>query len=243
MKHLLLLVLVAAFHAAVGQTPRVMLDPALQAEAMPVKGRNGFTIGQTIRYGDYLTSKVKRGWVSGFDVPFVVRFQGAKEKLSFTQFGPNGSKALVACISKFRSTELQLIRDYFYLPVKYHNFFAGSLVVDKNGEAWDFVIYNPDGDFLRRTESAGFIQQGSRRIEIQAIRGLEGQPRWMQPLAVYGHEFVIAGKTVGAVSTVNRGTVWIDESLDTQTRTAIAAVATAILLRTDVEGVNMQSPN
>lgn len=44
-----------------------------------------------------------------------------------------------------------------------------------------------------------------------------------------------------AVSTINRGKVWIDESLGSETRTVIAAVATGILLRTHVEGVDTQA--
>lgn len=61
----------------------------------------------------------------------------------------------------------------------------------------------------------------------------------MDKLAVYGHEFRIAGKVVGAVSTINRGKVWIDPQLDPETRTVIAAIATGLLLRTDVEGADM----
>lgn len=38
----------------------------------------------------------------------------------------------------------------------------------------------------------------------------------------YG-EFRIVEKVVGAVSTINRGKVWIDESLYAETRTVIAA--------------------
>ncbi|MBK9017445.1 MAG: hypothetical protein IPM82_27250 [Saprospiraceae bacterium] len=37
---------------------------------------------------------------------FVVRFRGAKQKLSFIQFGTDGQQAEVACISKFKSTEI-----------------------------------------------------------------------------------------------------------------------------------------
>jgi hypothetical protein len=221
-------------------TPQIAVDPSLSAEAMPVKGRNGLMIGQVIRYGDYTTDKVRRGWTKGYDVPFIVRFQGAKEKLSFTQFGPDKTTAEVACISKFKSTEIQLVRDFFGIPIDYQNFFAGNIVLREGGANWDFLLHNPNGDFLREEASAGFVQNGTERIEIQAIRGLEGQPDWMKQLTVYGHEFRRDGKVVGAVSTVNKGTVWIDGSLDAETRTVIAAVATGLLLRTDVEGVDMQ---
>ncbi|MBK6997946.1 MAG: hypothetical protein KA138_10940 [Saprospiraceae bacterium] len=213
----------------------ITLSPELNAEAMSVKGRNGLQIGQIIRYGEYRTDKVRRGWTGSYDVPFFLRFQGAKEKMSFTQFGPDGKLAQVACISKFQSKELPIVQDFFGIPLEYQNFFAGNISIATMN--WDFIIHNPNGDFLREKASAGFVQNGSNRIDIQAIRGLKGQPDWMKKLTVFGHEFMINGKVVGAVLTVNRGKVWIDETLDANTRTVIAALATGLLLRTDVEGV------
>lgn len=223
------------------RTAEIAVSPELNASAMPVKGRNGLQIGQVIRYGAYTTDKVRRGWTKGYDIPFVVRFQSAKEKMSFTQFGSDGTRAEVACVSKFKSTELPIVRDFFGVPLDYQNFFAGNISIGTTH--WDFLLHNPNGDFLREKASAGFAQNGTQRIDIEAIRGFEGQPDWMKKLTVYGHEFRIGGKVVGAVSTMNKGKVWIDESLDTETRTVIAAVATGLLLRTDVEGVDMQPVN
>jgi hypothetical protein len=213
----------------------IALSPDLNAQAMSVKGRNGLQIGQVIRYGEYRTDKVRRGWTGSYDVPFRLRFRGAKEKMSFTQFGPENEVAEVACISKFNSIELPIVQDFFGIPLDYQNFFAGNISIGTM--EWDFIIHNPNGDFLREKASAGFVQNGPNRIEIQALRGLKGQPNWMKELAVYGHEFILHGKVVGAVSTVNRGKVWIDNTLDANTRTVIAALATGLLLRTDVEGV------
>jgi hypothetical protein len=241
MKPFTLIALLALTSLFACRTAEVAIDPNLSAPAMTVKGRNGLQIGQVIRYGDYTTDKVRRGWTKGYDVPFIVRFQGAKEKLSFTQFGTENARAEVACISKFKSTEVQLVRDFFGIPIDYQNYFAGNITFHDGRTSWDFIIHNPNGDFLREKTSAGFAQNGSNRIEIQAIRGLKGQPDWMKELTVFGHEFRMDGKVVGAVSTVNKGKVWIDESLDAETRTVIAAVATGLLLRTDVEGVDMQS--
>lgn len=239
MKPTFLIALLALTSFFACRTPEIMLDSSLTAEAMPVKGRNGLQIGQVIRYGEYTTDKVRRGWTKGYDIPFIIRFQAAKEKLSFTQFGPNHLQAEVACVSKFKSKEIELVRDFFGVPLEYQNFFAGNIAFATGGANWDFIIHNPNGDFLREKASAGFAQNGSKRVDIEAIRGLKGQPDWMKELTVYGHEFRIGGKVVGAVSTVNKGTVWIDPQLDAETRTVIAAVATGLLLRTDVEGTDM----
>lgn len=222
------------------RTADITVDPSLKAEAMPVKGRNGLLIGQVIRYGEFKTDPVRRGWTKGYDIPFLVRFQAAKEKLSFTQHGPAGVQAEVACVSKFKSTEIELVRDFFGIPIEYQNFFAGNITLGAQRSGWDFILHNPNGDFLREEASAGFAQNGEKRIDISAIRGMNGQPEWMKQLIVNGHEFRIDGQVVGAVSTLNKGKVWIDPSLDPETQTVIAAIATGLLLRTDVESVDMR---
>lgn len=234
MKYTILSATIAALLLSACKTPQPQLSPEIQnLSGMTVKGRNGFQIGQTLQFGKYRTDKVRRGWTGSYDYPFVVRFSGAKEKLSFTQFGPQGVHAEVACISKFKGVELTVVNEYFQLPLVYKNYFAGNIAFKHS--SWDFILHNPNGDFARLRESAGFAQDGSRRIEIAAIRGLEGQPNWMQHLTVYGHEFRMNGKVVGAVSTINKGEVWIDESLDAEAKTVVAALSTGILLRRDVE--------
>lgn len=239
MKQSIMLATVALLGLWSCQSPQILLSPDLNAQAMPAKGRNGFTFGQTIEFGTYATSKVRRGWTQSYNIPFVMRFQGAKEKLSFVQYGPERHLAQVSCVSRFKSIEAPLVGEYFGIPLEYSNFFAGNISLSTMN--WDFVVYNPNGDFLREKESAGFAQCGPNHIEIRAIRALKGQPDWMKKLTVYGHEFVVDGKTVGAVSTINNGKVWIDASLDAPTRTIIAALASGLLLRTDVESADPQA--
>jgi len=237
MKQNILIALLTSLCLFACKPAEVSLSPDLNAIAMSVKGRNGLQIGQVIRYGNYTTGKVRRGWTHGYDLPFMLRFQSAKEKMSFTQYGDKGQVAQVGCVSKFKSAELEIVRDFFGIPLVYKNYFAGNISMGTTN--WDFILHNPNGDFLRKKASAGFATNASRRIDIQAIRSLKGQPEWMDKLTVYGHEFLVEGKVVGAVSTVNRGKVWIDASLDADTRVVIAALATGLLLRTDVESVDM----
>lgn len=232
-----LLAMVFAFAQATCQPARLVInsDFAKASPGMSVKGRYGLQIGQKITFGEYKTSKVRRGWTKGYDVPFRVRFRGAKEKLSFTQYGPDEMEAEVACISRFKSTELTLARDYFSLPLDIDNSFAGSISFDMGHKVWDFIVFNPTGDFLRDQASAGYARSSNQRIEIKAIRGMEGQPEWLKELSIFGHEFLIDGKVVAAVSTVNKGKVWIADHLDSEAKTVIAAIATGLLLRRDVE--------
>jgi hypothetical protein len=217
------------------KTAEVAVAPSLNADPMVVKGRNGWQIGQVIEYGEFKTDKVRRGWTKGYDLPFIVSFRGAAEKLSYTQYGTGGIQAEVACVSKFRSTELQFIKAYFQVPLSMKNYFAGTVSLDEGQIYWDFILFNPNGDFLKDKPTTGSIRSGRESITIQPIRGLDGQPQFMKKMYVYGHEFVLDNKVVAAVSTLNKGTVWIAESLSDEIKTVIAAVATGLLLRTDVE--------
>jgi hypothetical protein len=217
------------------KTPEPVLHPTLRTRAMEVKGRHGWQINQVVKYGDFYTDKVKRGWTHSYDVPFFIRFSGASEKLSFTQFDSNMNSVKVACIGKLRSRELDILGDYFRIPLKFEHYFAGSAVIHEHQKAYDFVIFNPSGDFLREKASAGFVTDGSTRIEIEAIRRLKGQPKWMEELTIYGYEFFKDGKSIGAVSTINKGRVWLVKDLSEELKLILAAVSTGILLRRDIE--------
>lgn len=114
-------------------------------EIYAVKGKQGSQIGQVLSFGDFKTSKVKRGWTYGYSIPFIVKFQGAKEKLSFSQFGVNGNSAEVALVSKFRETDYEPVKDYFAISLKYKNYFAGGIKLNANNDSWDFIVHNVDG--------------------------------------------------------------------------------------------------
>lgn len=226
---------VSACHPA-----RLAYSPTLQAEttALAVKGRNGFQIGQKLSFGEYHTGKVRRGWTTGYEIPFRISFRGAKEKLSYDLTSPEGKSVDVSCISKFKAIEYQLVKDYFSIPVKVENFFAGNILLDENGSNWDFIVYNPEGGYLLG-ESSGYAQNGSQRIDFIPIRKLEGQPDWLDPVTVYGYEFRLGNETIGAVSLVDKGEVRLAENKDPELKLVIAAVATGLLLRhspADIQG-------
>lgn len=228
--------ILALFFASSCQPAKMVIDPELEelATAMPVKGRQGFQIGQRLSFGNYQTGKVKRGWTKGYDIPFRIRFQGAGEKLSFDIMDDNGATADVSCINKFRMTEFQLVRDYFSTPLKVKHFFAGNILLENGAQNWDFIVYNPEGALMMKGGSFGYAQNGKNRIEIMPIRDLEGQPRWLGPLSVYGYTFQVEDKTIGAVSLVNKGEVWMVENIDADHKMVISSLAAGLLLRSSI---------
>lgn len=88
---------------------------------------------------------------------------------------------------------------------------------------------------MRQKESAGFAKNGTEKIEIKAIKGLKDQPQWLQNLSIYGYEFYQNGKIIGAVSTLNRGQVWIEKPINPEIELVVAALSSSILLRNSLE--------
>ena len=66
------------------QHPQMAIDQQLHTStAMPVKGRQGWMGNQHLPFGEFTSGKVNRGWLKRYDIPFIVRFSGAKEKLAY----------------------------------------------------------------------------------------------------------------------------------------------------------------
>ncbi|MCE7065514.1 hypothetical protein [Dyadobacter sp. CY326] len=206
-------------------------------EIYTVKGRQGSQIGQVISFGDFRTSKVKRGWTFGYSVPFIVKFNGAKEKLSFQQVAPNGKTAEVALVSRFKETEFSPLEDYFSVSLKYKNYFAGSVKPDNSHEPWDFIVHNVDGASrsLNKNSTVGFVRSRHVQIDIAGIRELEGSSSFLTQNDVYGYEFQLEGKIIGAVSTINNGKVWFKNGLSDDLKLILASVSSGLMLRNNVE--------
>lgn len=218
------------------RTAEVAVTDDLKSAATlyPVKGRQGFQVGQVLSFGEYRTSKVHRGWTRSYSIPFVAQFSGAREKLSFEQFGPRGRSAQVAVVSRFRETELSPLRDYFSISVKNKNTFAGGIELSGSKESWEFVVHNVDGwGNSLKNNTLGFVRSkvDHLQIDIVGIRELEGASKMITMMDVYGYEFRLDGKAIGAVSTVNNGKVWIRDNIHPELKLVLASVSTSLMLR------------
>lgn len=112
------------------------------AQLMTVKGRQGNMINQKVSFGEFRTDRVARGWTVRYNLPFIVRFEGAQEKLSFTQFDGEGRKAVVSAVGKFRNAEMNWLGSWFNIPLNYKHYFAGTIYLPHLEKSYDFVVYN-----------------------------------------------------------------------------------------------------
>lgn len=217
--------------------PQMLVDQRLQGESMAyeVNGRNGWLINQHLSFGPYRSGKVDRGWTKGYDFPFIVRFTGAKEKLSFTLQDGQGNEASVFCLGKLREQDLMLFHQYFAINLKAKDAFTGSVVL--NGDtAYDFYVTNLNQNNWFK-EAKGWVQGENINLVIRPVEKLSNNKR-MLDMQVPGFEFVLDNKVVGAVETLNRGKVWLHKDLQEDQKIVLASIASALLLRSELADHN-----
>lgn len=208
----------------------IKIDQDMRAEAqmMPVKGRQGLRINQKVSFGEFYTSRVRRGWTAKYNVPFMLRFQGAQEKLSFSQFDAQGNEAIISAVGKFRSTELPILGGYFGIPLKYKNYFAGNIYLPKTEQMFDFVVYNPEANF-RLLPTSGLLKSPGFEVEVVGVTQLDDRKVWN--IDNLGFEYKAEGRSVGAVQIFNNGKVWIRNGLPEEQKLVLAALSTALMIR------------
>jgi hypothetical protein len=220
----------------------IEVPEALRADTtvMDVQGLQGWRINQVIRFGDYGSSKIDRGWTQtrshGFESNFAVRFKTAKQKLSFSLHGPQGHEAQVLAVSRFESNELGLLKDYsLTVSTREINTFAGSVIPGQGaGGEWEFLVRDPEGGLRREADAGRMLDKAGRQILIRGVTKVEGAPGLLGR-ENYGFEFVQDGRTIGAVSLLGKGRVWLRQSLDEDTRLVVASVATALMVRQSIK--------
>ncbi len=198
---------------------------------MDAKGRQGWQFNQVIRFGAYKTSKLKRGWTKELDWTFFLKFKKAEQKLSFVQYTPSGDSAKVFSVGKFKSEELPLFKDFLNYIIKYENTYTGTVILnEQTNKSWDFIANNPES-VQSKDDNCGIIKgQDGTEIQIKGIDKLEGHSTWAFTTN-YGFEFIQDGKSLGAVSVVNDGKVWLKNDLSEEMKLILSSVSSALLSR------------
>jgi len=224
----LLLLFFAGLQAC--KTPDIRIHPDLKAESTryPVRGRQGWMINQVVTFGDFKTSRIKRGWTVKYDIPFLVRFQGASEKLSYTQYDADSNRAEVSAIGKFKNTELPILNEYFGIPLNYKHYFAGTVYVPASGRHYDFILYNPNNNWIV-LKTNGSVKGLNMDYNIVGVRKFEGRKSWS--IENFGYEFYDGPQARAAVEIINDGKVWLHDILSQEHKLVLAAVSTALMIR------------
>jgi hypothetical protein len=212
--------------------PHMQVDEQLhsQADAMPVHGRQGWLVNQQLDFGSYTTSPVKRSWTFGYNIPFIVRFSGAKEKLGFNMQDDAGQQAELFCLGKLREIDLPVFNRSFEANLKTTDVFTCAVAL--GDQSFEFYSENLNQNPRFKT-TTGQIMGPGMNLVIQSVSQLEGgQSSWST--TALGYELVDDGKVLAAVETLNDGRVWISPQLSSQQQLVTAGIAAALLLRSSL---------
>lgn len=236
-KNKLLLGLVLLLGVTSCKTPGLVFTGDLKnnTAVMDAKGRQGWQFNQVIKFGDYHTSPIARGWTRGGTINFFVRFQKAEQKLDFTQYTPDGKTATIAAVSSFKNTELPLLSDFLTYSFNYKNTFVGTIIL--NGDEtqhWDFIIHDPDAGLSKDANCGVARDVNGNEIQILGVKKVEHQANWVQ-LDNFGFEFIMNGVSVGAVSTINNGRVWIKNDISDELKLVLASLSSSLMVRQNID--------
>ena len=212
--------------------PNMQVDPNLSAstQAMPVSGRQGWLVNQQLAFGGFSSGPVKRSWTTGYNIPFIVRFSGAKEKLGFPVSNPAGESAEFFCLGKLREYDLPVFNKAFEVKLKTTDVFTCGIALGE--QSYEFYSENLNQN-PRFSEITGQLQTPAGVITIHPVGSLQGgQSSWST--TALGYELKQDGRTVAAVETLNEGRVWISPELPADEQLLVAGVASALLLRSSL---------
>jgi hypothetical protein len=174
-------------------------------------------------------------------------------EMSFTQTGPNGLSARVITVDRLDTRERVSVSKMFGKEssstrvLSEETSFAGTIDVQRGDEPananWRFVMISEGSEFLplgaAEGESGWAEEAGGKRISMRPLTALEDSRRPGQALRIphmgsVGVAFEYDNLTVGAVSLINNGHVWLhadEKALPADVRIVIAALASTLLAR------------
>jgi len=142
----------------------IKLPEALKSNSVvyPVKGRQGIVINQVISFGDFTTSKIKKGWTKTSRITSgVTSASKSSQKFSFTQIGSEKEQAEVSCLGQLSQAEIEIVRNLLALSYEFKNCFTGSVEVVADSTTWEFIIIEPTAN-LRPVDLPGLSETGTK---------------------------------------------------------------------------------
>ena len=217
-------------------TAKMACPPGLSASAveMPVTGRQGFGLSESFRFGPYDVSDVHRGWrvTTAWGI-FGYGSSKSEQPFEFKLRAPDNAAWQAHCAAGVRWNEMELNNfmdtgGSLEWGLSSHALFTCEFSPPDKKKPWKMVMKQETQDLVMD----GLLGDGATRISVKGTRELAGGA-WPLTEAT-GYLFYRDQDLVGAVDVVNQGAVWIEKDLADDTRSAMAASASALLLYRDL---------
>lgn len=204
------------------------------SSVMDVKGNAGLLINQKISFGGFHTSPVKRGWTNRTELSVLgIKHEKAKQPIEFTQFGLNGSSAEIVGSSNFDNNNFKLFKGLQNYADHLWNGYFGIIMPKNNGPVWEVLIQNDNsGSSLKsETDNGIAMDDEGNTIEIKGTKQLAENNFFTDDSKTFGYELFRNGVSVGAVSVIGNGKVWIKKSLSDNDQLIVASLASILITK------------
>ena len=217
------------------------------------EGRNGILIRQKLRFGPYFTTEVRRGWIRSWSgttgVPgvFWAEHMRGRQAIRFTI--TDGSNTVHAeTVSRVKSDDLFVganrnavhnvaINILSIGSARQASNFSARFTPSSGGPEWHLFLDNTAAQ-LHRRNAAGFLESEAGYYTIVPVRRIQSRKGKVtdMPFASAGLELLDEqGRARAAVSLMNNGEVYLDQSMDKHEKLLLSAACSALLLQTNLE--------
>ncbi len=238
-----ILLLFAALSLSGCKVAHMALPQNMQNESseLTVEGRRGLSVfNSTFLFGPYNVTDIHRGWTrgSGFSLSgdsASFSSSKAKQKYEFSVNEPDRPAWEVQCATgaKWKKAGLK-------------GFLGGALSNIEFASTRQLVctLKQVGGERLSKLVIAqsrhemvmqGVMTDGATQIDISVTHKLDTTP--LKVSDPTGYIFHIGGRPVGAVEVINKGTVWLNNSVKPKTRSALAATSAVLLMYQDIKKI------
>lgn len=206
-----------------------------QSTAMKVDGLGFSFITGKISFGPYQVTNVHQGWTksSGWSAGGFSSTK-AKRKYRFSLTGPDRGAWDAMCLTGSRWKQVDLEK-FLNVPVTVE-FSSTQQVVCRfvrQGGGKESKLFLSRSLRAGQLELQGAMVDGNTQIEVSTTHKMDASPlRLGDPT---GYIFRVDGRPVGAVEVMNMGTVWINNSVSAEVRSALAAISVSMLLYKDIQ--------
>lgn len=205
---------------------------------MTVEGRSLLIFKKEFHFGPYDVTDVHRGWTRGKG--FWISGDGAtfsdseaKQKYEFSVSESGQATWDVRCDTEADWNKIKskkgLLGGGFAVEFASSRQLVCALKQEGSEELTKLVMKQSANDM----EIQGVMTDGATQVEISVTHKLDTTP--LKVSDPTGYIFRIDGRPVGAVEVINKGTVWLDNSVAPEMRSALAATSAALLLYQNIK--------
>lgn len=262
------LFLIVLFIALLGActTPKMALDSNKwnNTEALGVAGRNNIFSKETMQFGNFKTTAVKRSWLKGsssksaigtgstinntYDNIISIEYINKKQTLKFNLADDAGNSSEVFCVTKFNAEDLQIgnnpnsvlniATEIFLNTDKSSNTYYAQLFLPNYKKPWELLLDNQLAQAKPKSYTGIVSLDKENYYTLKPVTQLLNKKGEATNMLFGSIGFEIINKNnqpVAAVSTINKGVVYFNNSMNAQEKFLLANICTAILLRQNIE--------